>query len=216
MRHFICLSLFLACAAAALVATAAEVALIGVIGDKAAVLALDGGEPKTVKVGQSWRGVTVLSVEKNRATVEMDGKKRVLELGQYYYGSATAAGGRGKATLTADTRGHFYTEGLVNGVPVRFVVDTGATLVSLPQSDADRLGIDYRSGRRGTSRTANGPAPVYLVKLDSVKVGDIELHNVDALVHEGGGLDQALLGMSFLNRLQMQRDGATMTLIQRF
>ena len=216
MRHFICLSLLLAGAAAAPVATAAEVALIGVIGDKAAVLALDGGEPKTVKVGQSWRGVTVLSVEKDRATVEIDGKKRVLERGQHYRGVASAAGGRGKATLAADTRGHFYTLGMVNGVPVRFVVDTGATLISLPQSDADRLGIDYRAGRRASSRTANGVVPVYLVTLDSVKVGGIELHNVDALVHEGGGLDQALLGMSFLNRLEMQRDGATMTLIQRF
>ena len=211
MRHFICLSLLLACAAAG----ATEVALIGVIGDKAAVLALDGGEPKTVKVGQSWRGITVLAVEKDRATIEVDGKKRVLERGQYY-SSGGAAGGRAKATLSADPRGHFFVDGAVNGVPVRFVVDTGATLVSLPRQDAERLGIDYRSGRRGTSRTANGPAPVYLVKLDSVKVGGIELHSVDALVHEGGGLDQALLGMSFLNRLEMQRDGATMTLIQRF
>ena len=211
MRHFICLLLLLTCAAA----SAAEVALIGVICDKAAVLALDGGEPKTVKVGQSWRGITVLAVEKDRATVEMDGKKRVLERGQYY-SSGGAAGGRAKATLSADPRGHFFVDGAVNGVPVRFVVDTGATLVSLPRQDAERLGIDYRSGRRGTSRTANGPAPVYLVKLDSVKVGGIELHSVDALVHEGGGLDQALLGMSFLNRLEMQRDGATMTLIQRF
>ena len=216
MRHFICLSLFLACAAAAFAATAAEVALIGVIGDKAAVLALDGGEPKTVKVGQTWHGVTVLSVEKDRATIEMDGKQRVLERGQHYRSGAGAAGGRAKATLAADSRGHFFVDGAVNGVPVRFVVDTGATLVSLPRQDAERLGIDYRSGQRGNSRTANGVVPVYLVKLDSVKVGGIELHNVDALVHEGAGLDQALLGMSFLNRLEMQRDGATMTLIQRF
>jgi aspartyl protease family protein len=213
MRHFICLSLLLACA----VASAAEVALIGVIGDKAAVLALDGGEPKTVKVGQSWRGVTVLSVEKDRATIEMDGKQRVLERGQHYRGAASfTSRDRGKAILAADPRGHFYAQGMVNGVPVRFVVDTGATLVSLPQGDADRLGIDYRAGRRGASRTANGVVPVYLVKLDSVKVGGIEMHNVDALVHEGGGLDQALLGMSFLNRLEMQREGTTMTLIQRF
>ena len=209
MRHFICLSLLLVCAAAG----AAEISLIGVIGDKAAVLALDGGEPKTVKLGQSWRGITVLSVEKDRATVEIDGKKRVLERGQYY---SAGGGGRARATLAADPRGHFFADGAVNGVPLRFVVDTGATLISLPRSDADRLGIDYRSGRRGSSRTANGVVPVYLVKLDSVKVGGIELHNVDGLVHDGSGLDQALLGMSFLNRLEMQRDGATMTLIQRF
>ncbi len=171
MRHFICLSLFLACAAAAFAATAAEVALIGVIGDKAAVLALDGGEPKTVKVGQTWHGVTVLSVEKDRATVEVDGNKRVLERGQHYRGATSfTSRDRGKAILAADPRGHFYAQGMVNGVPVRFVVDTGATLVSLPRQDAERLGIDYRSGQRGNSRTANGVVPVYLVKLDSVKV----------------------------------------------
>ena len=212
MPNFIALLALLACS---LPAAAAEVALIGLIGDKAAVLALDGGEPKTVKVGQSWKGVTVVSVEKGRATIELEGKKRVLQIGQHYR-SAAVSTSRGKVTLAADTRGHFFADGAVNGVQVRFVVDTGATLVSLPRRDAERLGIDYRSGRRGVSRTANGLAQVYLVKLDTVKVGAIALHNVDALVHEGGGLDQALLGMSFLNHVEMQRDGETMTLIQRF
>jgi aspartyl protease family protein len=211
MRHFIGLSLLLACIAAG----AAEVSLIGVIGDKAAVIVLDGGEPKTVKVGQSWRGITVLGVEHDRATVEIDGKKRVLERGQHYRSTA-AASDRGRVTLAADSRGHFFADAAVNGVPVRFVVDTGATLISLPQSDAERLGIDYRSGQRSQTRTANGIAQVYLVKLDAVRLGGIELHNVDATVHQGGGLDVALLGMSFLNRVLMQRDGATMTLIQRF
>lgn len=209
--HFISLSLLFFCG----IAAAADVALVGVIGDKAAILALDGGEPKTVKLGQSWRGITVLGVEKDRATIEVEGKKRVLERGQHYRSTETVAA-RGKVTLAADPRGHFYVEGAVNRVPVRFVVDTGATMVSLPQRDAERLGIDYRSGRRGTSRTANGLATVYLVRLDAVRIGGIELHGIDGLVHEGPGLDQALLGMSFLNRLVMQRDGPTMTLMQRF
>jgi aspartyl protease family protein len=211
-RHFIGLSLLLACAAAG----AAEVSLIGVIGDKAAVIVLDGGEPKTVKVGQSWRGVTVLAVEHDRATVEIEGKKRVLERGQHYRSSAATSSDRGKAILAADSRGHFLADATVNGLPVRFVVDTGATLIALPQKEAERLGINFRAGQASQTRTANGVAQVYLVKLDAVKIGGIELHNVDATVHQGGGLDQALLGMSFLNRVLMQRDGATMTLIQRF
>jgi len=213
-RHFILLfALALACGPAG----ATDVALIGVIGDKAAVLAVDGGDPKTVKVGQTWRGITVLTVEKERATIEMDGKQRVLQRGVHYRNvEAPSAANRSRVLLAADTRGHFYIEGAVNRVPVRFLVDTGATMVSLPQRDADRLGIDYRKGRRGQSSTANGPATVYLVRLDSIRIGDIELHGVEALVHEGPGLDQALLGMSFLNRVNMQREGATMTLIQRF
>jgi aspartyl protease family protein len=210
-RHFIWLLLVI-CGAAA----AADVALIGVIGDKAAVLAVDGGDPKTVKVGQTWRGITVLTVEKDRATIEVEGKKRQVERGQHYRGAETASSGRSKVLVAADTRGHFFIEGAVNRVPVRFLVDTGATMVSLPQRDAERLGIDYRKGRRGMSNTANGPVTVYLVRLDAIRIGEIELHGIDALVHDGPGLDQALLGMSFLNRVSMQRDGGTMTLIQRF
>ncbi|HYL25364.1 MAG TPA: TIGR02281 family clan AA aspartic protease [Burkholderiales bacterium] len=211
MRHFICLSL-LALAGAAHAAD--DVALIGVIGDKAAVLAVAGGEPKTVKVGQTWNGITVLAVDRDRATIEIKGEKRVLPIGQHYR-AAGMTSTRGKVILAADPRGHFFADGAVNGIPVRFVVDTGATMVALPRQDADRLGLDYRHGERGMSRTANGVVPTYLLKLDTVRIGGIEVHNVDAAVIDGG-LDQALLGMSFLNRVQLERDGATMTLIQRF
>src|SRR5438445_10697014 len=87
MPNIIALVLLLAC----MPARAGEVALIGVIGDKAAVLAVDGGDPKTVKVGHNWNGVTVVAVEKERASVEIDGKRRVLVLGQNYRGASAAA-----------------------------------------------------------------------------------------------------------------------------
>jgi aspartyl protease family protein len=211
MRHFICLwLLFLACAAHA----QESVALIGLIGNKAAVLSLDGGDPKTVKLGQTWNGITVVSVDREAATIELKGEKRVLHIGQHYRAAATTVN-HGSVILSADPRGHFFADGAVNRVPVRFMVDTGATVIALPRRDAERLGIDYRGGERGVTSTANGPVAAYRVKLDSVRVGGIEMHNVDAMVLEGG-LDIALLGMSFLNRVQMQRDGATMILIQRF
>jgi len=210
MPNIIALVLAFFCGAAA----AADVALIGVIGDKAAVLAVDGGDPKTVKVGQQWKGISVISVEKDRATVEFDGKKRVLVQGQHYRSTA-ATSDRERVVLAADTHGHFVSDGAINGNPVRFLVDTGATSVALPAYDADRLGIDYRKGRRGISNTAGGPVTVYRVSLDSVRLGGIELRTVDAVVIEQG-LDIALLGMSFLNRVEMQRDGSTMTLIRRF
>src|SRR3954465_14650145 len=124
MSNIIALLLWFTCGAAC----AAEIALIGVFGDKAAVLAIDGGDPKTVKVGQTWNGVSVLSVEKDRATVEFEGRKRVLVQGQHYR-SAAARSDRELVTLAADSRGQFFTEGAVNGLPVRFIVDTGATAV---------------------------------------------------------------------------------------
>jgi aspartyl protease family protein len=210
ITHFIALLLLLAGG----IAAAADVALIGVIGDKAAVLALDGGNPKTVKVGQTWSGITVLSVEKERAVIEFEGKKRVLQQGQHYRGTAPSSD-RAQVTLAAGPGGHFVADGAVNGNPVRFLVDTGATSIALPARDADRLGIDFRKGQRGFSQTANGPVTVYKVSLDSVRLGDIELKSVDAIVIEQG-LDIALLGMTFLNRVEMKRDGQTMTLIRRF
>ena len=211
MPNIIALLLFLACAPV----LAGEVALIGVIGDKAAVLAVDGGDPKAVKLGQSWNGVTVVAVEKERATVEIDGKRRVLVLGQHYR-SAAVTSDRQSATLAADSRGHFFAEASVNDVPMRFVVDTGASVVVLSAADASRLGVDWRHGSRRMIQTANGATGGYLVKLDKVKVGGIELTNVEGVVLEEGLGAVGLLGMSFLNRVEMQRDGQTMTLIRRF
>ncbi len=195
-------------------ARAADVTLVGVFGDKAAIVAIGGGEPRTIKVGQKVGGVTVIAVDKDRATIEVDGKRRVLVRGQTYSTSAGAPG-RQSAVLAAGTGGHFFTEGQVNGHPVRFLVDTGATSVALPAGDATRMGIDYRKGQRGLSQTAAGPTPVFIVKLDSVRVGDIELQNVDAIVIEQG-LSIALLGMSFLNRVEMRRESGAMTLIRRY
>jgi aspartyl protease family protein len=210
MLRIIALLAVFACAPAA----AAEVALIGVIGARAAVLAVDGGDPKTVKVGQKWQGITVLAVEKDRATVEVDGGKRVLVLGQHYRGAA-AKSDRQQVTLSADGRGQFFSEAVINGSTVRVLVDTGATTIALPGREAQRLNIDYRKGRTGMAQTANGTVAAYGVTLDRVKLGDIELHSVDAVVIEQG-LEITLLGMSFLNRVEMKRDGERMTLMRRF
>ena len=212
MRHFICLSLL---AGAAAFAASDDVALIGVIGDKAAVLAIAGGDPKTVKVGQTWSGVSVIAVTHEHATVEIEGKRRELTLGQHYRGGGQVATTRESVTLAADSRGHFFADAAVNGIPMRFVVDTGATAVALSAADALRLGIDWRKGARRTMQTANGTTAGYLVKLDKVRIGDIELQDVDGVVLEQG-LGVGLLGMSFLNRVDMHRDGDTMTLTRRF
>jgi len=213
MPHFIALLLLLTCAAAPAAAQSVDIALIGV-GKDTAIVAIDGGEPRTIRVGQTRSGVTVRAVERERATIEFEGTTRVLALGQHYR-SAAAVSSRQSVTLAADTSGHFVSEGQVNGGAVRFVIDTGATMVALPAADALRLGIDYRKGRRAQTKTANGVVQVYLVNLERVKVGAIELNSVEGIVIEQG-LDIALLGMSFLSRVEMKNEGQTMTLIRRF
>lgn len=194
-------------------ATAQDVGLAGVMGSKA-MLMINGGEPQSVAVGQTLDGVKVISVQGDQVVVEIGGKKRPLRVGQHAIGAASGDGS-GKVILTADGQGHFYTTGTINGTSVRFIVDTGATMVSLSASDARRIGLDPSRGVKGMSNTANGQAIVTKVQLDTVRVGDITLHNVDALIHQNE-MPMALLGMSFLNRMEMQRDGSTMTLKRRF
>lgn len=192
---------------------ATEVDLLGLFKDRA-VLAIDGGKPRTLAVGgPAIHGVRLVSVAEDRADVEVDGQRRSLMLGGRNYAAAPPAGAG--VSITADGAGQFFIEGTVNGAPVRFLVDTGATLVSLSARDAVRAGIDYRRGSQGVSETANGQARVWHVKLDKLGVGGIALTGVDALVH-AGDMPFALLGMSFLNRMEMKRDGSTMTLRKRY
>lgn len=175
---------------------------------------INGGEPQAVAVGQSLDGVRVVSVTSEQAVIEIGGKKRPLRVGQHAVG-APAADGSGKIVMTADTQGHFYTTGNINGTSVRFIVDTGASMISLGAADARRIGLDFNRGQKAVSQTANGQAVVSKIQLDTVRIGDITLHNVDALIHQND-MPMALLGMSFLNRMEMQRDGSTMTLKKRF
>jgi len=210
----------MALALASFSAGAADVGLVGVMGSKA-LLSINGSDPVPVAIGQSVQGVRVVSLQGDQVVVEVGGKRRPLRIGQHAGGGGADAGasdesaGESKTTLMADGAGHFFTTGAINGVAVRFLVDTGATFVSIGSSDARRFGIDTARGQTGISHTANGQVKVTKVKLDSVQVGGVTLHNVDAVVH-GTDLPVTLLGMSFLNRMEMQREGATMTLRKRF
>jgi aspartyl protease family protein len=213
MRHCIaCLPLFL-CAVPAL---ATDVNVVGLFPGKA-VVSINGGEPRTLREGQKTdEGVVLVTSERGSATFEIDGKRRVLGMGQVYQTARGARSAEQAVTLSADARGHFLVDGQVNGASMRFLVDTGATWVALSTADAVRLAIDYRKGQPNLMSTANGVAAAYRVKLDSVRVGDITMNNVDAVVMDGAGPGIALLGMSFLNRMEMRRTGETMVLIKKY
>jgi len=194
---------------------AADVKVIGLFPGKAVVV-IDGGAPRVLSAGQQpVDGVTLVSTDRETATLLIDGQKKTLKIGQHQGGPASGSSGQ-SATLTADAQGHFVVEGQINGGTVRFLVDTGATSVSLSSADANRLGLDYRKGQASLMGTANGAAVAYRVRLDSVRVGDIVIANVEAAVLEGNQMPFALLGMSFLNRMDMRRVGQTMVLTKRF
>ena len=182
-----------------------------------AVLVVNGGNPRTLSVGaKTLEGVRLVALESGVAVVEIDGKRQRLVLGEHAVSSGGSGGSAAAVTLTGDSRGQFFAAGSVNGAPMRFMVDTGATFVSLDAKDAARAGIDYRGrGQPGTSSTANGVIRSWRVPGNTVRLGDITLHEVEVSVSEAG-MPYVLLGMSFLNRLEMKRDGDTMTLKKRF
>ena len=205
-------------AAALLVATPAfaqTVSMSGSLGDKA-LLMIDGA-PRTVATGATVQGVKLVSVTGSEAVVEVKGKRVGLPLGgaQVNIGGAPSDGGGTQIVMTAGSGGHFFTGGSINGKAVRFLVDTGASYVSMGINDAERLGIDYRAGQRGMTNTANGAMAVYKIALASVRVGDVLVYDVEALVGQAP-MDQVLLGNSFLTRFQMKRENDTLTLSKRF
>lgn len=198
-------------------AAATDVALAGVFPGKA-LLVVNGGAPRAVAVGTSSPdGVRILSVDADGATLEFDGGRHRLVIGQRaVHVSGAGAGGRvPSVVIQADSGGQFHTTGSINGAQMRFIVDTGATFVSLGRSDALKAGIDFTKGEPALMQTANGTARAWRVVLDTVRVGDVTLRNVDGVVHSGE-LPFALLGMSFLNRMEMRRDGPALQLRQRY
>lgn len=212
MRFTHCMA---AALAVALPAAAAEVNVIGLFPGKAVVV-INGAAPRTLSVGQKTpEGVTLLAADSKAATFDVDGKREVIGLGQAIETPAIA-GSRQSVTFASDASGHFSVDGQVNGGTVRFLVDTGATLVTLPASEALRLGIDFKRGQPAVSQTANGRVLVYRIRLDAVSVGGMVLNGVDAAVHDSPGLEVSLLGMSFLNRTEMRREGGNLTLTKRY
>jgi aspartyl protease family protein len=192
---------------------AQDVGLAGIMGSKA-LLMINGGEPQAVPVGKTIDGIKLLSVQGDQVIIEVGGRKRPLRVGQHAIGVSTGDGSD-KIVMTADSRGHFYTTGTINGTSVRFIVDTGASMISLGATDARRIGLDFNRGQKALTNTANGQVVVSKMQVDTVRIGGVTMHNVDALIHQND-LPIALLGMSFLNRMEMQRDGSTMTLKKRF
>ena len=194
---------------------AQSVSLSGSFGDKA-LLVIDG-KPRTVAAGSTVQGVKLVTVSGSDAVVEVGGKRVTLTLGgaQVNLGGAASDGSGSQIVIVAGSGGHFMTGGSINGKAVSFVVDTGATAVSLSESVADRIGLDYRKAQRGMANTANGPVPIHVMSLNVVRVGDVNVYNVDAVIMPAP-MELVLLGNSFLTRFQMKRENDKMTLDRRF
>lgn len=179
------------------------------------------GEKRMLNAGDTTReGLTLVSSTTESAVIRINGKDEVLGLDINPTTEAMAIGSDAAAIgetvrLNMDGRGFFHAEGEINGQSVTFLVDTGANSVAMNFSTARRLGIDFESGTQSIASTANGLTGMYMVILEKVTVGSIEVDNVQAAIIQDPGPAEILLGMSFLSNLEMNRIGSTMELIQR-
>ena len=188
-------------------ATAAETIDVQVVFKGKALVIVDGRK-RMLKVGDpAVDGIKLIDTDTRNETitVELNGKEQTLHLGMVR--AALAGGGKQKVLLFADGGGHYRAEGAVNGHPITFLVDTGATTIALSGNHARSIGLDFqRLGRRGLASTAGGIVATYRLTLEKVQVGEITLFNVEAAVIEGNFPSMPLLGMSFLGQLEMKRD----------
>ena len=189
--------------------------VVGLFSGKALV-SINGSAPQSISAGQTKNGVKLISADSESATFMVEGKRQTLKMGQ----AASVAGNAGPVSndpvsLYADSRGHFTGNLSINGMSLKYLVDTGASTVALNSGDAKFAKIDYEKGEKVPVNTANGTVMAYLVNVNTLKIGTITLNNVDVIVNEGGSPAMVLLGMSALNKLDMKRDNSVMTLTKK-
>jgi aspartyl protease family protein len=208
--------LLLACLLVGGVAAAVESLYAVALFQDKAVLEIDGVR-HTLGVGErSPQGVLLVSADSDRAVVRIGDVERSLPLGGRIGGGFSPRGEGARVHVYRDNQGMFTTVGSVNGQPVRFLVDTGASVIAFSEPEARRLSLQYRlRGEETQVRTASGFARAYGIVIDRVQVGDIRLRNIPAVVIEGGQPETALLGMSFLSRVTTRNEGSAMVLEQR-
>ena len=190
------------------------VKVIALFTDKA--LLQVGDQQKVLSKGETFAGVLLESASGRGAVVVVEGKRLELGLNQSTIASSYKKPDRSSLKIFPDTYGMYFVNGAINGKKTRFVVDTGATYVTLSGRKARQLEIDFTEGDAGSLQTAAAVVPSWNIRLDTVSVGDIRLSNVEATVIEGDQPVDVLLGNSFLQHTVLRKAGGAMELKKRY
>ena len=199
-----------------------EVKVLGLFGDRAFIKVDE--KSAVIRIGQSHQNVQLKSISNQKAILLVDNKDIALGLGDSYQSAPPVVEEKKPAvvkpkvsvTIYSNLGHQFITSGVINGRIVSFVVDTGATSISMSRKHAQRLGIDFRTkGKEGLSSTANGDVKHWQVMLNSVKVGAITLSFVEATIRDTDDDLPILLGMSFLSRVKLEQSGQKMVITEK-
>ncbi|VAW70546.1 hypothetical protein MNBD_GAMMA09-2214 [hydrothermal vent metagenome] len=179
------------------------------------VLNVDGSRTSIKKGQTSEQGITLISSTTQSAVLEINGEQKTYRMGTTVSVSFTQRD-QISEQIFIDKYGMFRAHGSINNQSVRFLIDTGASSVAMSAKDARRLGIQYRlNGRPVTTHTASGTANGWAIKLKSVRLGQLVERNVRGMVIDGDYPQHVLLGMTFLNRMKVEKEGQKMTIIKK-
>ena len=182
----------------------------------AAVLNIDGQQVMLREGKTGPAGVRLISASSRGAVVEVEGKRHALQLhtaigGTYQQAEVT------QVVIRKNDNDQYMVNGSINSQSVKFLVDTGANTIAMNEMDARRLGLLYRvDGREAPVVTASGVSKSWKVKLDTVKVGEIQIANVEAVVVQGAYPTEVLLGMSYLNHVKLQEHNSVLMLEKKY
>lgn len=211
MKHLIATSLILLNILC--VPVQADVTVLGLF--KNAVLLKVDGEQKLVKAGQVWRNVAVLEADSRQALVDINGERRTLKVSEHIstrYSTPTHS----EVLIPTNELRQYITNAKLNGRVIRVLVDTGANIVALNANTARSLGIDFEKGIPARVSTAGGVVQAWRVMLDSVDVGGIRVNHVEASVVAGSHPETVLLGMSYLQHVQLSERDGLLVLTRKF
>lgn len=188
--------------------------IVGLFKNRAVVRA-DGGE-KLMRVGETTRaGVTLVSANAKEAVVRYRDRRYTLNLSNRVASSFEKVEQR-QISVPADKRGQYHVGGTINGNYISFLVDTGASVIAISSQQADRLGLDYRSGKKGVVETAQGRVSSFFFTIDEVDIGGLVAHNVEAAVISGSYPTEILLGMSYLREVAVAEENGVLSLTKRY
>lgn len=177
------------------------------------IVQIDGEQRLLTVWEKSPEGVILISANSREAILEIEGERKTYTIGTHISGKFNKLKSRTISTIAPDSNGMYWANVIINGFQVSFVVDTGATLIAMNRHKARRTGLNYKiEDRVSSANTASGVSNIYIINLDKVKVGNIELKNVEGAVHDSDFPKITLLGNSFLNRVSMKREGRILQL----
>jgi len=183
----------------------------------AAVITINGRQQMLRKNAITTEGYKLVDIGETSVTLMVSGQAMDFKLGAAITSSKSTTVVKQQVQLSRDSRGMFFTSGMINSFPVNFIIDTGATYVAMNSVLAKQIGIDYqRFGTITQAKTASGIVNAWKVSLTSVSIGELDLKFVDALIIEGNFPDITLLGMSFLSRVKIKDDGLLLTIEAKF